>query len=86
MPTLLFQFKQLMLSIDPDDDDDIPPPPLSPVMAPQLLQARHLVARQGAMQRTQHKVALKLANHKTQNQLPLLISPGMAMEIMVVKR
>jgi hypothetical protein len=27
MPTLLFQFKQLMLSIDPDDDDDIPPPP-----------------------------------------------------------
>ena len=26
MPTLLFQFKQLMLSIDPDDDDDIPPP------------------------------------------------------------
>ena len=27
MPTVLFQFKQLMLSIDPDDDDDIPPPP-----------------------------------------------------------
>ena len=27
MPTLLFQFKQLMLSIDPYDDDDIPPPP-----------------------------------------------------------
>ncbi|KAK2153587.1 hypothetical protein NP493_2289g00008 [Ridgeia piscesae] len=72
-------FKQLMLSIDPDDDDDIPPPPLSPVMAPQPLQARPLVARQ-------HKVALKLANHKTQNQLPLLISPGMAIEIMVVKR
>ena len=82
MPTLLFQFKQLMLSIDPDDDDDIPHPPLSPFLAPQLLQARHLVARQGAML----KVALKLANHKTQNQLPLLISPGMAMEIMVVKR
>ena len=29
MPTLLFQFKQLMLSIDPDDDDDIPHPPQS---------------------------------------------------------
>ena len=27
MPTLLFQFKQLMRSIDPDGDDDIPPPP-----------------------------------------------------------
>ena len=29
MPTLLFQFKHLMLSIHPDDDDDddIPPPP-----------------------------------------------------------
>ena len=29
MPTLLFQFKQLMLSIESDDDDDIPPPPPS---------------------------------------------------------
>jgi hypothetical protein len=55
-------------------------------MAPQPLQARPLVARQGAMHWTQHKVALKLANHKTQNQLPLLTSPGMAMEIMVVER
>ncbi|KAK2175905.1 hypothetical protein NP493_698g00024 [Ridgeia piscesae] len=63
-----------------------PHPPLSPVMAPQPLQARPLVARQGAMHWMQHKVALKLVNHKTQNQLPLLISPGMAMEIMVVER
>ena len=81
MPTLLFQFKQLMLSIDPDDDDDIPPPPFQSGLGTPAA-AGTPSGGQGAM----HKVALKLANHKTQNQLPLLISPGMAMEIMVVKR
>ena len=86
MPTLLFQFKQLMLSIDPDDDN-IPPPHSQSIHGHGTPAAAGTPSGgQAGVQWMQHKVALKLSNHKSQNQLLLLISPGMAMEIMVVKR